>query len=67
MATYSGFLAWRISMDRGAWQSMELKELDITEQLSKHNLIHESSTFMTKFPPKGPPPHTVTLELDIST
>ena len=54
-------------MDRGAWQSMGLKELDITEQLSKHNLLHESSTFMTEFPPKGPPPHTVTLELDIST
>ena len=27
-------LAWRISMDRGAWRSMGLKELDMTEQLS---------------------------------
>ena len=27
-------LAWRISMDRGAWRSMGLKELDMTEQVS---------------------------------
>ena len=38
MATYSSILAWRIPMDRGAWQAMvhgwDLKESDRTERLS---------------------------------
>ena len=33
MATRSSMLAWRISMDRGAWRAAvhELTELDMTE------------------------------------
>ena len=37
MATHSSILAWRMSMDKGAWQaaqSMGCKESDTTEQLS---------------------------------
>ena len=37
MATHSSILAWRISMDRGAWQATVHsgpKELDMTEPLS---------------------------------
>ena len=36
MATHSGILAWRISMDRGAWRAEVhgITESDITEQLS---------------------------------
>ena len=40
METHSSILAWRISMDRGAWQAVDCspwgqKESDTTEQLSK--------------------------------
>ena len=40
MATHSSILAWRISMDRGAWQPVDCspwghKASDMTEQLSK--------------------------------
>ena len=33
MATHSSILAWRIPMDRGAWQAKvhEFAELDVTE------------------------------------
>ena len=31
MATHSSIFTWRIHMDRGAWQSMGLKESDKTE------------------------------------
>ena len=36
VATYSSTLAWRIPMDRGAWQAIVhgCKELDTTERLS---------------------------------
>ena len=43
MATQSSILAWRIPMDRGAWQATVhggRKELDITEQL---RTAHEDS------------------------
>ena len=33
MATRSSILAWRIPMDRGAWQAWGHKELDTTELL----------------------------------
>ena len=43
MATHSSILAWRISMDRGAWWATVhgVAELDSTEQLSTalHNQI----------------------------
>ena len=31
MATHSSILAWRIPMDRGAWQATGCKESDMTE------------------------------------
>ena len=31
MATHSSIFTWRIHMDKGAWQSMGLKESDKTE------------------------------------
>ena len=34
MATHSSILAWRVHMDRGAWQVWGHKELDTTERLS---------------------------------
>ena len=37
MAAHSGILAWRIPMDRGAWQDVQStgsKELDTTERLN---------------------------------
>ena len=36
MATHSSILAWRIPMDRGAWQATAhvVTELDTTEQLN---------------------------------
>ena len=41
MATHSSILAWRISMDRGAWRaaysSWGLRELDTTERHSTHS------------------------------
>ena len=42
MANYSSILAWRIPMDRGAWQATSPwghKNLDMTERLSTHSLI----------------------------
>ena len=37
MTTHSNILAWRIPMDKGAWQSSPWgpKETDMTEQLSR--------------------------------
>ena len=34
MATHASILAWRISMDRGAWWASVSKESDTTERLS---------------------------------
>ena len=38
MTTHSSILAWRISMDRGAWWATVhgVEESDMTEQLSTH-------------------------------
>ena len=39
MATYSGILGWRISLDRGAWQAIVHgghKESDTTERLDNN-------------------------------
>ena len=38
MATYSSILAWKIPMDRGAWQATihGVTESDTTEQVSAH-------------------------------
>ena len=45
MATHCSILAWRIPMDRGAWQATvrRVTELDLTEQLSRHNAIYRVS------------------------
>ena len=41
IATHSSILAWRIPMDRGAWQApWDHKELDTTEELSVQGLKH---------------------------
>ena len=39
MATHSSILAWRISMDRGAWQTTvhRVTESDTTECVRAHN------------------------------
>ena len=44
MATHSSILAWRIVMDRGAWQTSlwGRKELDTTERLSTTTQPHPS-------------------------
>ena len=39
MATHSSIFTWRIHMDRGAWQSMGLKESDKTEWLSTYTSL----------------------------
>ena len=43
MATHSSILAWKIPMDRGAWQATYspwcLKELDKTEQLTHNDVL----------------------------
>ena len=36
MATHSNILAWRIPIDRGAWQA-KVQESDPTERLSTHS------------------------------
>ena len=38
MATHSSILAWRISMDRGAWWATDhgIAKLDMTKQQSQH-------------------------------
>ena len=46
MATYSSIRAWRIPMDRGAWQATAhgvAKELDTTEAI-EHSTIQHSIT-----------------------
>ena len=45
MATHSSILAWRIPMDRRAWQATvcRVTESDLTEQLSRHNVIYRVS------------------------
>ena len=42
MGTHSSIPAWRIPMDRGAWQAAAhgVTELDMTERLSTHILGH---------------------------
>ena len=35
MAAHSSILAWRISTDRGTWQTADHKEWDTTEKLSR--------------------------------
>ena len=46
MATHSSILAWRIPMDRGAWQATarRVTESDTTEQLSMHAYIEQRIT-----------------------
>ena len=60
MATQSNILAWRIPMDRGAWQATvhgARKELDITEQLrtahedsrgQRRGLYHDAAIMLPK-------------------
>ena len=52
MATHSSILAWRISMDRGAWLATVhgVAESDMTEQLSKAS-IYLINIFSTKSAP----------------
>ena len=42
MATHSSILAWRIPMDRGAWQATVhgVTESDMTERLSLYYMTH---------------------------
>ena len=46
MTTHSSILAWRISMDRGAWWATvhSVAESDTTERLSTQNLGGEIKT-----------------------
>ena len=47
MATHSSILAWRIAMDRGAWQAIVHgvgKELDTTERLSLTKSLGQTHT-----------------------
>ena len=50
VATHSSILAWRIPIDRGAWQASPWgrKELDTTEQLStaKHSVLEGCRDFV---------------------
>ena len=49
MAAYSSVLAWRILMDRGAWQANSPwghKELDMTEHTHTHHLQSHSYYFL---------------------
>ena len=41
MATHSSVLAWRVPMDRGAWQATDhgVTESDTTEQLSPAHMV----------------------------
>ena len=51
MATHSNILAWRIPMDRGAWQATwGRKESDTTERLSTHIYSHKKLTRLAKIP-----------------
>ena len=47
MATYSSILAWRIPMDRGAWQATVhgVAESDTTEQLTQDISISWNQDF----------------------
>ena len=48
-ATHSSILAWRILMDRGAWQANSPwghKELDMTEHTHTHHLQSHSYYFL---------------------
>ena len=48
MATHSSILAWRISMDRGAWWAAELQRVETAEQLSTAQHIYENNIFREK-------------------
>ena len=50
MATHSSILAWRIPMDRGAWQATvhSVAESDMTEQLSTAHYITKGLTCLTE-------------------
>ena len=51
MATHSSILAWRIPMDRGAWQATVhgvAKELDTTEQLNNKTAVCTTVNILKK-------------------
>ena len=46
-ANHSSILAWRIPMDRGAWQATwRRKELDTTKRLRTHTHTAETNTIL---------------------
>ena len=47
MATHSSIFTWRIHMDKGAWQSMGLKESDKTEWLGTYTSLWPNSHICT--------------------
>ena len=51
MATHSSVLAWRIPMDREAWQATvrEVTESDMTERLSTAHSTTYQNQFTTHF------------------
>ena len=62
MTTLSSILAWKIPMDRGAWQgysSWGHKELDMTERLSVHTHVKEMKVKVTQSCPTLCGPMTI--------
>ena len=54
IATHSSILAWRIPMDRGAWQ---VTNLEVTKRQTwlrtKHSAVHDSAIPLLDIYPKG--------------